>query len=157
MTARFRFWVAEKSRVGADVITPNSPACITVRCTVAVSRSSLAGMHPRCKHVPPKRSRSTRPTLRLEDDAANAAAYPAGPPPTTTRSKWFELILRPIVSAGGGEFVSVCQLTPTTTYAAMRTCAANARRIIRPAARAAMIKARVLTSAESSVLAASGT
>ena len=140
--------------VGVDVTTPNSPAPITVRCTVAVSSSSLAGMHPRCKQVPPKRSRSTRPTFRPDDDAANAAAYPAGPPPTTTRSNWFELILSPIVSAGDGRLVLICELRLITAYTEIRTCVANARRMMRPVIRDAIIKALVLTSAESSGLTA---
>ena len=157
MCIRDRDCEAAKSSVGGDVRTPNSPAWLTVRCTFAVSRSSLAGMHPRCKQVPPRTSRSTRPTLRPDDDADNAAAYPAGPPPTTTRSKWFEVILRPIVSALDDRLPSVWVLSAVAAYTAMRTCAANAMRITSPVARVAMIKARVFTSAESTVLTASDT
>ena len=77
--------------------------------------------------------------------------------PTTTRSKWFEVILRPIVSALDDRLPSVWVLSAVAAYTAMRTCAANAMRITSPVARVAMIKARVFTSAESTVLTASDT
>ena len=48
-----RAWLTAKSRVGELAVTPNSEAALTVRQTAAVSRNSLAGMHPRCRQVPP--------------------------------------------------------------------------------------------------------
>ncbi len=48
--------------MGGSACTPNSLAPDTVRNTVAVSRNSLAGMHPRCRHVPPTLSFSTSAT-----------------------------------------------------------------------------------------------
>ena len=50
------------SSVGAEVPTPNSAAWPTAWKTAAVSSSSLAGMQPTCRHVPPSLERSTRPT-----------------------------------------------------------------------------------------------
>jgi hypothetical protein len=48
---------------------PYSLACCTWRLVAAVSSSSLAGMHPRCRHVPPTLSFSTRPTFSPADPA----------------------------------------------------------------------------------------
>ena len=61
--------------------SPNSAPCSVTRCSrSAVSSSAFDGMQPRFRHVPPSRSRSTRPTdqpeLRGADgaDVAHAAA-----------------------------------------------------------------------------------
>ena len=63
-TVFLRAWLTAKSTVGSAVRMPNSPAPVTVRYTVAVSRNSLAGMQPRCRQVPPTLSRSTMAMLR---------------------------------------------------------------------------------------------
>ena len=65
---------------------PKSAACSAVRSTSAVCSSALAGMQPRLRQVPPTLSRSTNATDRPADAPYSAAAYPPGPPPTTTRS-----------------------------------------------------------------------
>ncbi len=48
-----RAWLMAKSIDGCPAATPKSLAPATVRTTVAVSRNAFAGMHPRCRHVPP--------------------------------------------------------------------------------------------------------
>ena len=59
-----RAWLTAKSSVGDAADTPNSAAALTVRHTAAVSRNSLAGMHPRCRQVPPTFSISIMATER---------------------------------------------------------------------------------------------
>ncbi len=71
----------------AGSFTPCAPACLTVRNTSAACSRALAGMQPRCRQVPPTFSFSTIATLSPADAAYSAAAYPPGPPPSTTRSK----------------------------------------------------------------------
>ena len=58
MTFCLRSWVTEKSMVGSPAWIPKVAACSTVRCTAAVSSSSLAGMQPTCRQVPPTLLRS---------------------------------------------------------------------------------------------------
>jgi len=58
-TACLRRWLTAKSVSTAPVVNPNSFDRSIVRCTWAVSRNSLAGTQPRCRHVPPTFSRST--------------------------------------------------------------------------------------------------
>ena len=63
MICCLRAMVAVQFREGGPAVsTPNSPARATVLKTEAVSSSSLAGMQPTCRQVPPTRSFSTRPT-----------------------------------------------------------------------------------------------
>jgi hypothetical protein len=69
-----RVWVVPKSMVGSLASMPKVPAWPTVRYTAAVSSSSLAGMQPRCRHVPPTRSRSTMPIDRPAAAPYSAAA-----------------------------------------------------------------------------------
>ncbi len=57
-----RAWLTAKSTVGCSAWMPNSLAPATVRNTLAVSRNCLAGMQPRCRHVPPTLSFSTTAT-----------------------------------------------------------------------------------------------
>jgi hypothetical protein len=59
---------------------PKSPACSMLRYT------SLAGIQPRCRQVPPMVSRSTIAILSPAEAPYSAAAYPPGPPPSTTTS-----------------------------------------------------------------------
>ncbi len=59
-----RPWLTAKSTTGWPAWTPNSLAPATVRTTLAVSRNSLAGTQPRCRHVPPTLSVSTTATRR---------------------------------------------------------------------------------------------
>ena len=67
---------------------PNSRgARCTVRYTAAVSSSSLAGMQPTFRQVPPSLPFSMRAMLRPADAPYSAVAYPPGPPPMTTTSK----------------------------------------------------------------------
>ena len=66
--------------------SPYSAARCTVRSTSAVCSSSLAGMHPRCRHVPPTRRSSTIAMFSPAAAPYSAVAYPAGPPPRTTMS-----------------------------------------------------------------------
>ena len=54
-----RLGAAEVERRHRRASMPNSDARWTVRSTSAVWRSSLAGMQPRWRHVPPTRSSST--------------------------------------------------------------------------------------------------
>ena len=49
--------------------TPCAPACDTVRNTSAACSSALAGMHPRCRQVPPTFSFSTMATVSPADAA----------------------------------------------------------------------------------------
>ena len=58
-TCCLRLIMAGTSRPGASARTPNSLAPATVRNTEAVSSSSLAGMQPRLRQVPPTRPFST--------------------------------------------------------------------------------------------------
>ena len=53
MTRCLRPSTADQSIPGSEEVTPNSAAPATVRYTAAASRSSLAGMQPTCRHVPP--------------------------------------------------------------------------------------------------------
>ncbi len=62
MTACLRSSVRCQSSDLGSTMTPKSPACLTVRTIDAVSSSSLAGMHPRCRQVPPILSNSTSAT-----------------------------------------------------------------------------------------------
>ena len=68
-----RCWVTAKLTEGALDSMPNSAACSTWRCTAAVSRNALAGMHPRFKHVPPNASFSIIAILRPADAPYSAA------------------------------------------------------------------------------------
>ena len=67
-TLALRAWLTAKSMGPAVASMPKSAARPTVRDTAAVSRNSLAGTQPRCKHVPPTLSRS------IERDVRPAAA-----------------------------------------------------------------------------------
>ena len=49
--------------MGTPASTPKSGARWMVRRTSAVWSSSLAGMHPRCRHTPPTRPSSTSAML----------------------------------------------------------------------------------------------
>ena len=60
MTDCLRVMVAAQSSPSFWAWTPYSAACSTVRATDAVSSSSLAGMQPTFRQVPPSRPRSTR-------------------------------------------------------------------------------------------------
>src|SRR5436190_14695536 len=53
------------------------------------SSRALVGMQPQFRHVPPRFSFSTHRTFFFNCPARMAAAYPAGPPPTTTMSYWY--------------------------------------------------------------------
>ena len=86
MTRCLRASTADQSRLGSPAPTPNSPALATVRYTEAASRSSLAGMQPTCRQVPPTLFFSTTPTSRPALAPYRAAAYPPGPPPMTIAS-----------------------------------------------------------------------
>ena len=86
MTSRLRACDRRRSSDGTPASTPKSGARWIVRSTSAVCRSSLAGMQPRCRHVPPTRPSSTRATSRPAAAPYSAVAYPAGPPPRTTTS-----------------------------------------------------------------------
>ena len=74
ITACLRSSVVAQSTDFGSTITPKSPACFTVRTIAAVSSSSLAGMQPRCRHVPPILSNSTSPTSRPAEAPYSAAA-----------------------------------------------------------------------------------
>ena len=78
--------VVPHSMVGAEAWTPKSAAWPTVRNTWAVSRSSLAGMHPTFKQVPPRARYSISPMSSPIPAPYRAAAYPPGPPPITMTS-----------------------------------------------------------------------
>ena len=55
-----RLFAADQSGSGCPAtFTPCSAACETVRNTSAACSSALAGMQPRCRHVPPTLSFST--------------------------------------------------------------------------------------------------
>jgi hypothetical protein len=57
------------------------------RSRVAACRSALDGMQPTFRHTPPSVGpRSTSATLSPRSAARNAAVYPPGPAPSTTRS-----------------------------------------------------------------------
>ena len=58
MTACLRSSVLSHSTAFGSTMTPNSPASLTVRTIAAVSNSSLAGMQPRLRQVPPYLSNS---------------------------------------------------------------------------------------------------
>ena len=61
-------WLVRRSSVGCcPASTPNSLAPDTVRSTSAVCKSSLAGMQPRWRHVPPTRWSSISATRRPAD------------------------------------------------------------------------------------------
>ena len=53
MTCCLRSMVTDQSTTGSVAVMPNAAASFTVRYTEAVSRSSLAGIHPTCRQVPP--------------------------------------------------------------------------------------------------------
>ena len=57
-----RLWLTAKSTGGEPASMPKSLAWATWRLTDAVSRNDLAGMHPRCRQVPPTLSFSTNAT-----------------------------------------------------------------------------------------------
>ena len=62
----------ERSATPPGNRTPCSAAWLTVRKTSAACSSDLAGMHPRCRQVPPTLSFSIRAT-RLPNSAARSA------------------------------------------------------------------------------------
>ena len=62
-----RAWVTEKSMVGSAVFTPKVAASSTARRTAAVSSSSLAGMQPTLRQVPPSLPFSIRAIDRPAD------------------------------------------------------------------------------------------
>ena len=64
ITRCLRSSTADQSRLGSPAPTPNSDALDTVRYTAAASRSSLAGMQPTCRQVPPTLAFSTTATSR---------------------------------------------------------------------------------------------
>ena len=74
ITACLRSSVVAQSTDFGSTITPKSPACLTVRTIAAVSSSSLAGMQPRCRQVPPILSISTSATSSPADAPYSAAA-----------------------------------------------------------------------------------
>src|SRR5690606_16525228 len=64
--------------------------------TRATCSSALEGMQPRRRQVPPSRgSASTSVTSAPRSAAKNAAAYPPGPPPSTTSCECIEVLSRP--------------------------------------------------------------
>src|SRR5262245_5121060 len=68
-------------------ITPASLASAASCSSVAIPSSALDGMHPTWRHSPPSALRvSTSTVSRPRSAARKAAAYPPGPPPSTTRS-----------------------------------------------------------------------
>ena len=93
-TCCLRAWLVGRSSVGWPASTPNSLAPRTVRRTSAVWRSSLAGMQPRCRQVPPTRASSIMAIRRARRRRRRApAAYPPGPPPRTTTSNLSATVL----------------------------------------------------------------
>jgi hypothetical protein len=75
MTWCLRSWQVDSCIDGSPAtVIPNSPAPRIVRSTSAVWSSSLAGMQPRCRHVPPRRCSSTIAMRRPADAPYSAAA-----------------------------------------------------------------------------------
>ena len=81
---------AKSTSAAAGSRRPKSPAWRMRSATAADSSIALVGMQPRCRHVPPILSSSTRATRRPSWAPRNAAAYPPVPAPRTMRSKSFE-------------------------------------------------------------------
>ncbi len=74
MTLWLRSWLTPKSMAGSSMVKPNSAAPARVRRTWAVSSSSLAGMQPRCRQVPPTFWFSIMATSRPAEAPYSAAA-----------------------------------------------------------------------------------
>src|SRR3954468_8442976 len=69
-----------------DERTPTFSPSRAASATSAACRRAFVGMHPRCRHVPPTLSRSTKITERSSSAARSAHAYPPLPAPRMTRS-----------------------------------------------------------------------
>ncbi len=68
-------------------LMPQSSERFTASITAADCRRAFVGMHPRSRHVPPRRSsRSTRATCLPSWASRRAQEYPPVPAPTTTTS-----------------------------------------------------------------------
>ena len=74
MTRCLRSRVTDQSMVGSPAEMPNSLAVPTWWYTAAVSSSSLAGMQPTCKQVPPTLARSTMAMFSPAEAPYKAAA-----------------------------------------------------------------------------------
>ena len=135
-TVRLRTWDCSRSSDGSPTSIPYSDARCTVRSTSAVCRSSLAGMHPRCRHVPPTRRSSTIAMFRPAAAPYNAVAYPAGPPPRTTMSNSSP---RAIAS-----WIRLAASIGSTDHRASRIWIAPAARMATPVMAARMSNIRVL-------------
>ena len=76
-----------KSSLKLSKLTPWAAASVRIlRMKLPSSSRALVGMQPQFRHVPPRFSCSTQRTFFLSCPARMAAAYPAGPPPMTSRS-----------------------------------------------------------------------
>src|SRR5450432_536466 len=84
----FRSTMAAESKAMWPALNPNSFARRSVKKRLADSMKALLGMHPRKIQSPPTSSPPSRQTVFNPDlAAAEAAEYPALPPPITTKSK----------------------------------------------------------------------
>src|SRR5439155_677706 len=85
-----------------DASMPHSDARLTWSMTDADSRRALDGMHPRRRHVPPRRSsRSTSATRFPSSAARRAEAYPPVPLPSTMTSYLASAIRSSFLSVRG--------------------------------------------------------
>jgi hypothetical protein len=78
--------IADQSGSPAALM-PHSEARSMVSITAADCSSAFVGMHPRSRHVPPRRSSRSTIAVRCPSSAARSAAeYPPVPAPTTMTS-----------------------------------------------------------------------
>ncbi|CAB4640978.1 unannotated protein [freshwater metagenome] len=156
ITPCLRVCVTEKSSTGSDVVRPNAAALSIARRIDAVSRSSLAGMQPTLRQVPPMRFFSIRAMLSPADAPYSAAAYPPGPPPMMTTSK-FSVIRTTSIATTGSLSLPAPEPGPDRYFqrhsrrpefadqrVARNNWAAAAAKIAKPQANARRISFRVL-------------
>ena len=117
--------------------TPNSAAPRTVRSTSAVCSSSLAGMQPRCRQVPPTRCSST---IAMFMPAARAVERGGVAARSATEDDEVEVVRHASSSIGSLEY-AVCAFIGSRGS----TWKANATRITKPVSAARTMYVRVLT------------
>ena len=81
-----RAYTALSSKVTLSADTPHSAHEAREAKRDEECSRHLVGMHPRLRQVPPTSELSTSATLMPSFAALMAPVYPAGPPPSTTRS-----------------------------------------------------------------------
>ena len=93
-------WTADQSG-SPDALMPHSSARFTVSITAADCSRAFVGMHPRSRHVPPRRSsRSTSATRRPSCGGAEGGGVPPGPARRSRRRRSASPIRRASLPVG---------------------------------------------------------